>query len=146
MPCALDRPGRFFPAPGHCGCGDGDTAADGNGSVYTAPAIRSCLESAGVSVLENDPDYVDGDASGGTFHVEVDDDYATVAVAASETDAAETARLAQIRLDSSGSTGELARHRGNVAYWQLDESDAPVRAVEACLDATPTEGLADEQL
>ena len=95
-------------------------------------------------MLENDPGYVDGDASGGTFHVEVDDDYATVAVAASERNAAETARLAQIRLDSSGSTGYLARHRGNVAYWQLDESDAPVRAVEACLETTPTEETLDE--
>jgi hypothetical protein len=128
------------------GCGHGDTAPHGNSDVYTALAIRSCLESSGVTVLANDPDYVDGDASGGTFHVEVDGDYATVAVGASETNAAETARLAHAALDPSGSTGDLARHRGNVAYWQLDESDAPMQAVDACLETTPTEEFLDEEL
>ena len=121
------------------GCGGGGSADESGGGVYSAAAVRSCLVAAAADVLENNPDYVDGDASSGTFHIAVDDDYATVAFAANEMNAVETARRAQLELGSAGDAGELVHHRGNVAYWQLDESDAPVRVVETCLEETPTE-------
>ncbi len=41
--------------------------------------------------------------------------------------------LARGMLESFGVDGDGSHHRGNVAYWQLDESDAPTRAIEACL-------------
>jgi hypothetical protein len=121
------------------GCGGRGSADESGGGVFSAAAVRSCLVAAAADVLENNPDYVDGDASSGTFHVAVDDNYATVAFAANETNAVETARRAQQELESGGDAGELVHHRGNVAYWQLDESDAPVRVVETCLEETPTE-------
>ena len=121
--------------------GCGSDASGENGGFYTAASIRACLLDADavVAVLQNSPQFVEGDASGGTFHVLVDRRYtATVAFAASEAGAIETARLAQLDLESYGETGDIARHRGNVAYWRLEESNAPMRAVETCLEKTPS--------
>jgi hypothetical protein len=113
------------------GCGGGESRELGN--TYNGSLLRSCLKAAGARVLEGDPAYIAGDASRGAFHVGVDESYATVAIAVSEEAAAETERLAQVEFESYGGTGDGAHHRGNVAYWRLDESDAPVRALEKCL-------------
>ena len=72
------------------GCGSDVSGEDGG--FYTADSIRACLldTDAAVAVLENSPQFVEGDASGGTFHVRVDGRYtATVAFAASEAGATE---------------------------------------------------------
>jgi hypothetical protein len=119
------------------GCGGGAPDVR-SGGYYTAASIKECLIAEAASVFENSAGYVDGDASGGTFHVEFNDDHATVAFARSEKDAIETARLAQVKLESLGDLGDRAHHRGNVAYWRLDETDASVRAVETCLEKTPS--------
>ena len=128
------------------GCGGAATVDNGEVGVYRAGPIRSCLEDAAALVLANSPAYVAGDASGGTFHVTVDGDHATVAFAATEGRAENTARLAQIMLAKLGKGDHVARNRRNVAYWQLDETDAPVRAVEACLETTPTVAVAGRDL
>ncbi len=127
------------------GCGGG--TSHGSGGFYTAASIKKCLvESAGVKVWPNDAHYVDGDASGGTFQVVVERAWATVAFASSEVNAAKTEYRAQKMLGRIARVGDLAHHRGNVAYWQLNESDAPVRAVEHCLENTPTDQSLDSQL
>jgi hypothetical protein len=118
------------------GCGGGGSSSGGGGSdqTYVASAVRACLEQAGVTVLDSDPAYVVGDTSGGTFQVGVGDSYADVAFASSEASAADTEEKAQGMLDALGAKGDdLAFHRGNVAYWQLDESNAPIKALERCL-------------
>ena len=115
---------------GTTGCG-GETSPVGGS--YSAGLLRLCLTQAGVSVFDANPEYVVGDTSRGTFQVVVDGNFATVAIAASEAQAAKTERLAQAEYESYGGSGDVAHHRGNVAYWQLDESDAPVRAVDKCL-------------
>ncbi len=78
--------------------------------------MRSCLEQPGITVLDSDPTYVVRDTSGGTFQVGVGDSYADVAFAASEVSAADTEEKAQGMLDALGAKGDLAFHRGNVAY------------------------------
>ncbi len=113
------------------GCG-GDTSR-AVGGRYDAKLLRFCLTEAGAGVFDTNRAYVVGDTSGGTFQVEADGHFATVAIAANEAGAAKTERLAQADFESYGGSGDVAHHRDNVAYWQLDESDAPVKAVEACL-------------
>jgi hypothetical protein len=117
------------------GCG---ASSESGADVYDATSIKACLRAADAAVADGSDEYIAGDASGGAFHVQVAGDYATVAIAVSEAGAIETARLAQRELESLGRPGELAHHRANVAYWQLDETDAPVRAVADCLDRTAT--------
>ena len=115
---------------GLAGCGN---SSETSSRVWGAAEVRSCLEQSGASVSDNDPAYALGDTSAGTFQVGVDGDYADVALAASEKNAAETEKLAREYLETFGANGSGAHHHGNVAYWQLDETDAPIRAIEACL-------------
>ncbi len=116
------------------GCGSSSSASSDHRSVWTATAVQLCLEQAGASVNNNDPTFVVGDSSAGTFQVGIDGSYADVAFAADESGAEETEELASGMLESFGVDGDGSHHRGNVAYWQLDESDAPIQAIEACLN------------
>jgi hypothetical protein len=118
------------------GCGD-VKAEKAPPHRFVAGDVRACLESSvGVVVIESDQASVAGDISGGTFQVRLRGAAAELAFAANEEGAANTAAAARGLLATFGAHGNRAHHLGNVAYWQLDDSDAPIRPIEKCLRTT----------
>ena len=84
-------------------------------------------------VIESDQALVAGDISGVTFQVRLRGAAAEVAFAANEKGAANTAAKPPAACWRHSALTVTVRITLATSYWQLDDSDAPLRPIENCL-------------